>query len=69
MPEKGGVETLEKVPGAFCKWNSEKNKQTKKSMDVCLLFPLFLLPSSTSCVSFFAPGTFLNYEGFMKSYE
>lgn len=46
-----------------------RKEQTNKSMDVCLLFPLFLLPSSTSCVSFFAPGTFLNYEGFMKSYE
>lgn len=69
MPEKECVETLEKVPGAFCKWNSEKKKNQKNSMDVCLLFPLFLLPSCTSCIRFFAPGTFLNYEGFMKSYK
>lgn len=64
MPEKGGVETLEKVPGAFCKWNSER---TNKQVNGCMSPISFISPPKL--YKFFAPWTFLNYEGFMKSYE
>lgn len=30
VPEEGGVETLGKVPGAFCKWISDKTPQKVK---------------------------------------
>lgn len=38
----------------------------KKSRDNNLLFPLFLLPVLQVVQVLFAPGTFLNYEGFIE---
>lgn len=41
-------------------------QKKKKSRDNNLLFPLFLLPVLQVVQVLFAPGTFLNYEGFIE---
>lgn len=43
-----------------------KVQTKKKSRDNNLLFPLFFLPVLQVVQVLFAPGTFLNYEGFIE---
>lgn len=49
--------------------NEFQTKPPKKSRDKCLLFPYFSSQVLKVVQVLFAPGTFLDYEGFMESFE